>query len=221
MRYLRLYFDYLGQELQQAMANRGDFWTGFLAIVFYQALGLIFVSVIFLNVPQIRGWRFEEVLFILGFFHTTTGLFYMHFAWTLWFPERYIVERQLDTLLTRPVNPYFQVIVEGLGSSVQEILFVCARHTLNGSSKGDAPCRVDSPENRKYRVRDLLRRSHLRGTLYALSRLELLDYWDGVLGVTADGAHGFRSVSDRYLHQIHPIHLVDICGPHRVRGVLP
>lgn len=124
MRYLRLYLEYLWQELKQAMANRGDFWIGFLAILFYQVLGLIFIGVIFLHVPQIRGWRLEEILFVLGFFYATTGLFYMHFAWTLWFPQRYIIERRLDALLTRPINPYFQVIAEGLGSSIQEI-FSC------------------------------------------------------------------------------------------------
>ncbi len=48
----------------------------------------------------------------------------MHFAWTLRFSERYIIERQLDVLLVRPLNPYFQVVAEGLGSSIQEI-FSC------------------------------------------------------------------------------------------------
>jgi ABC-2 type transport system permease protein len=124
MRYLKLYWGFLGQELKQAMADRGDFLLGFLTILLYQALTLALVGVIFLNVPEVRGWRFAEVLFILGFFHVTSGLFYMHFAWTLWFADRYILRRQLDHLLTRPLNPYFQVMAEGLGVSMQEV-FSC------------------------------------------------------------------------------------------------
>jgi ABC-2 type transport system permease protein len=124
MRYFRLYRKYLWQELKQATANRGDFLIGFVTILLYQILGLTFIGVIFLNVSEIQSWRFEEVLFILGFFHLASGLFYMHFAWTLRFSERYIIKRQLDALLVRPLNPYFQIIAEGLGSSIQEI-FSC------------------------------------------------------------------------------------------------
>ncbi|MCS7197820.1 MAG: ABC-2 family transporter protein [Candidatus Bipolaricaulota bacterium] len=53
---------------------------------------------------------------------------HMHFASTLWFHQRYIVERQLDVVLVRPINPYFQVLAEGLGS-IQEI-FSCALGAL-------------------------------------------------------------------------------------------
>ncbi|RMD59889.1 hypothetical protein D6833_10825 [Candidatus Parcubacteria bacterium] len=82
------------------------------------------MGVIFLNVPSLRGWRFEEVLFILGFFHVTSGLFYLHFSWTLWFPERYLIERQLDTLMVRPINPYFQIMFKELRSSLQELFSI-------------------------------------------------------------------------------------------------
>ncbi len=124
MRYLKLYGRYLTQQLKASMADRGDFLLGFFTLLLYQGLTVAFMGVIFLNVPEIRGWRFAEVLFMLGFFHVTTGLFYMHFAWTLWFAERYILERQLDVLLSRPLNPYFQVLAEGLGSGVQEVFSI-------------------------------------------------------------------------------------------------
>lgn len=87
MRYLKLYGRYLAQQLKASMADRGDFLVGFLTLLLYQGLTVAFIGVIFLNVPEIRGRRFAEVLFILGFFHVTTGLFYLHFAWTLWFAD--------------------------------------------------------------------------------------------------------------------------------------
>jgi len=124
LKYFKMYWRYIGQQLKQAMVDRGDFMVGFITILTYQGLGLAFIGVVFLNVPEIRGWRFAEILFILGFFHVTSGLFYMHFSWTIWFARHYILGRELDRLLIRPLDPYFQVMAEGLGSSMQEI-FSC------------------------------------------------------------------------------------------------
>jgi ABC-2 type transport system permease protein len=121
MKYAKLYLDYFKQDLKSLLANRGDFIIQFVTIFLYQLLGLIFIGIIFSKVPQIKGWSFYEVLFIFGFFNVVTGFFYMHFAWTLWFPNSYIINRGLDALLTRPLNPYFQLIAEELGNSIQEI----------------------------------------------------------------------------------------------------
>lgn len=109
------------QAIKTHMADRGNFWIGFLTLALYQSLGLAFFAVVFAHVPQLAGWSFAEVLFIFGVFHVVSGLFYMLFAWTLWFSRRYLIERRLDVILVRPVPPLLQIAAEGIGNSLAEL----------------------------------------------------------------------------------------------------
>ena len=66
-RHALLFFDYFTQYAKVRVSYRGDFFisliTSFAATIF----GLAFVVVLFQKVPQLAGWRFEEVLFLYGF----------------------------------------------------------------------------------------------------------------------------------------------------------
>lgn len=111
-------------NLKEFMADRGNFWTYLVTLFLYQALYIIFLSVIFAQVPTIKGWSFYQLLFVYGFFNIVSGLFYLVFSWTLWFSQSYIIDRQLDIVLTFPLNPYFFVLLQELGHSIMEIISV-------------------------------------------------------------------------------------------------
>ena len=95
-RYLFLFFDYFLQYAKVRMGYRGDFFislgTSFAATVF--ALG--FVIILFQKVPQLAGWRFEEVLFLYGFSLIPYGLFNVISSNLYDFGNNYIIEGKFE-----------------------------------------------------------------------------------------------------------------------------
>jgi ABC-2 type transport system permease protein len=121
-RHALLFTDYFSQYVKVRVSYRGDFFislaTGFAATVF--ALG--FVIVLFKKVPQIGGWRFEEVLFLYGFSLIPYGFFNIISLNLYEFGNTYIIEGKFDRVLLRPVSSLFQVLFETFRiESIQEI----------------------------------------------------------------------------------------------------
>lgn len=123
-RSIGLTVEFVKYNLKEFMAERGNFWIYFVTIFLYQALYIIFISVVFTQAPTIKGWGFYEVLFIYGFFNTASGFFYLIFSWTLWFSESYIIDRRLDVILTFPIDPYFCILLQELGTSIMEVISI-------------------------------------------------------------------------------------------------
>ncbi|MGA7920827.1 MAG: ABC-2 family transporter protein [Candidatus Acidiferrales bacterium] len=121
-RHLLLFFDYFSQYAKVRISYRGDFFislaTSFAATVF--ALG--FVIVLFQKVPQLAGWRFEEVLFLYGFSLIPYGIFNIVSLNLYDFGNNFIIEGKFDRVLLRPVSSLFQVLFETFRiESFQEI----------------------------------------------------------------------------------------------------
>jgi ABC-2 type transport system permease protein len=121
-RHALLFADYFAQYAKVRVSYRGDFFvslaTSFAATIF--ALG--FVVVLFKKVPQIGGWRFEEVLFLYGFSLIPYGFFNIISLNLYEFGNNYIIEGKFDRVLLRPVSSLFQVLFETFRiESVQEI----------------------------------------------------------------------------------------------------
>src|ERR1700729_3044033 len=122
-RHFFLFFDYFSQYAKVRVSYRGDFFislaTSFAATVF--ALG--FVIVLFKKVPQIGGWRFEEVLFLYGFSLIPYGFFNIISLNLYEFGNSYIIEGKFDRVLLRPVSSLFQVLFEAFRiESLHEVL---------------------------------------------------------------------------------------------------
>src|SRR6202046_4372797 len=111
-RHALLFADYFSQYAKVRVSYRGDFFislaTSFAATVF--ALG--FVIVLFKKVPQIGGWRFEEVLFLYGFSLIPYGFFNIISLNLYEFGNNYIIEGKFDRVLLRPISSLFQVLFE-------------------------------------------------------------------------------------------------------------
>jgi ABC-2 type transport system permease protein len=111
-RYVKLYFGYLAQNLKSLMEFRLDFFIGLVGFFFLQACGVIFISLVFSSIPNLKGWSFYEVLFIYGFAQIPRGLDHV-FTDNLWLYAGWkIAKGEMDRLLTRPLNPLFQLIAE-------------------------------------------------------------------------------------------------------------
>jgi viologen exporter family transport system permease protein len=121
-RHWLLFFDYFTQYAKVRVSYRGDFFisliTSFAATVF----GLAFVIVLFQKVPQLAGWRFQEVLFLYGFSLIPYGLFNVISTNLYDFGNNYIIEGKFDRILLRPISSLFQILFETFRiESLQEV----------------------------------------------------------------------------------------------------
>jgi ABC-2 type transport system permease protein len=111
-RHFGLFFDYFSQYAKVRVSYRGDFLislaTSFAATIF----ALSFVVVLFQKVPQLAGWRFEEVLFLYGFSLIPYGIFNVISLNLYEFGSTYIIEGKFDRVLLRPISSLFQVLFE-------------------------------------------------------------------------------------------------------------
>ena len=105
------------------MAYKADFIIASFANILATVAGYGFVLVLFSRIPQLRGWRFEEVLFIYGFSLLPMGLFNIVSLNLYDFGEIYIVEGKFDRVLLRPIHSLFQILFENFRlESMQEII---------------------------------------------------------------------------------------------------
>lgn len=111
-RHWMLFWEYFAQYAKVRVSYRGDFLisliTSFAATVF--SLG--FVIILFQKASQLRGWRFEEVVFLYGFSLIPYGIFNVISLNLYDFGNNYIIEGKFDRVLLRPVSSLFQVLFE-------------------------------------------------------------------------------------------------------------
>src|SRR5271156_4104888 len=117
-----LLWEYFSQYAKVRVSYRGDFFvsiaTSFAATIF--SLG--FLVILFQKTAQLKGWRFEEVLFLWGFTQIPYGLFNVISLNLYDFGNNYIIEGKFDRVLLRPVSSLFQVLFETFRiESIQEI----------------------------------------------------------------------------------------------------
>jgi ABC-2 type transport system permease protein len=111
-RHWMLFCEYFAQYAKVRVSYRGDFFisliTSFAATVF--SLG--FVVILFQKASHLKGWRFEEVIFLYGFSLVPYGLFNVVSLNLYDFGNNYIIEGKFDRVLLRPVSSLFQVLFE-------------------------------------------------------------------------------------------------------------
>ena len=114
MRFLRLYKTFVVQQIKQLMEYRVDFLTGAGSFLVGQITNIVFISIIFSQIPQLKGFEYYEIIFIYGFSLIPKGLDHL-FTDNLWKVAWFIVRKgDFDKYLTRPINPLVHVIMEAL-----------------------------------------------------------------------------------------------------------
>ena len=115
---------YFAQFLKMRLAYRVDFMVDLGANLFAIGVQLATLTVLFSKVPALKGWSFEQVLFIYGFSLLPLGLFNLISINLYRFAEYYIADGNLDRVLLRPVNPLAQVLFESFNVSGLNELFL-------------------------------------------------------------------------------------------------
>src|SRR4030095_14724639 len=111
-RHARLFGLYFAQYAKARLEYRLDFFSSVLASFLGTAASFGFLLIVFSRVPAVKGWKFEEMVFLYGFSLVPLGIFNV-LSWNLYmFPDRYLIEGRFDRVLVRPVDSVFQVLFE-------------------------------------------------------------------------------------------------------------
>lgn len=137
VRHLDLGVAFFAQFIKARMSYRFDFFISLVATLLSSIIGLLFLYVLFKRIPNLAGWSFYEVLFIYGFSLVPAALFSL-VSINLWsFGSKFIIEGNLDRILTRPIHSLFQILCESLRiESLQDILVGTAMVFYAGSRLG-------------------------------------------------------------------------------------
>jgi ABC-type uncharacterized transport system permease subunit len=110
LRYLRLYFLIGAQYTKARMSYRSDFIISFIGGIFWWVPSCFSILVIFMNIPSLAGWSFDELMFMYGFYMfamTPAGLF--NNVWALpWQVQR----GDFIKYYFRPLNTMFYFMSE-------------------------------------------------------------------------------------------------------------
>ena len=66
-RVFKLHRIFIKQDLKRLMEYKIDFATGAVGMLLAQGVNIVFLSIIFSQIPALDGWKYEEILFIYGF----------------------------------------------------------------------------------------------------------------------------------------------------------
>ncbi len=129
MRYVRLYRLFFAQYMKTLMASKVDFFMGFLAFSTTQFFGLVFLFVVFGQIPSLSGWDFYEILFVYGFAQIPRGIDHV-LTDNIWLLARdYVKLGTFDRYLVRPINIFFHLCADrfqpdGFGELIVGVVIV-------------------------------------------------------------------------------------------------
>lgn len=113
-RYLRLYRALISQFFKMVLQSKVDFLMGLFGFFFTQVAGLLFLYLVFEQIPDLQGWSLGQLIFIYGFAQIPRGIDHL-FTDNIWLVAwRLVINGDFDRYLLRPMNVFFQIIAEKL-----------------------------------------------------------------------------------------------------------
>lgn len=113
-RYLRLYKALISQFFKMVVQSKVDFLMGLFGFFFTQISGILFLYLVFEQIPNLQGWTLEQLVFIYGFAQIPRGIDHL-LTDNIWMVAwRLVINGDFDRYMLRPMNVFFQVIAEKL-----------------------------------------------------------------------------------------------------------
>jgi ABC-2 type transport system permease protein len=107
-------------HLRTHLEYKADFLIGIVGVLLTQMTGIIFISVLFSRIPDVKGWTLWEIALLYALAIIAGGLTQIcgQGQWRLHFM---INQGDFDQMLVRPISPALQVLtqfssLDGLGS---------------------------------------------------------------------------------------------------------
>ncbi|MEY8266880.1 ABC-2 family transporter protein [Lachnospiraceae bacterium 64-25] len=135
-RYLRLYRVLITQFIKTIMQSKVDFLMGLFGFFFTQIMGIAFLYLVFEQIPSLKGWTLDQLIFIYGFAQIPRGIDHL-FTDNVWLVAwRLVLNGDFDRYMLRPMNIFFQVIAEKLQPDALGELLVGTILVVRSLSKG-------------------------------------------------------------------------------------
>jgi len=112
-KYLELYLIATSNNLKSLLVYKLDFLIGLVSMLLNNAMRFLLLFFIFSMVDSIKGWSFDQMLFLYGFSTTVTGIWHCFFINTISLPH-YVRSGEFDRFLLRPANLLFQMTIDSL-----------------------------------------------------------------------------------------------------------
>lgn len=119
---LRLYMKLQLVQIRAAVEYRADFWIGIVGAMLQQGAGLVFISALFTQIPEVAGWTVWNIAILYGLAMLPKGLteLFCDGPWTL---RGKVNSGEFDRVLVRPVSPALQsataiVSIHGFGQVI-------------------------------------------------------------------------------------------------------
>jgi ABC-2 type transport system permease protein len=109
MLYLRLFREFLRACFVEEIEYRVNFIGNFLMTVLQLGLAIFMANIFFFRTNEIAGWRYEEVLMLLGVFNAIHGFIEMVLQPNMARLVQHIRKGTLDFVLLKPVDSQFYV----------------------------------------------------------------------------------------------------------------
>lgn len=108
MRSLKIFFQMTAANIRGMMSFKVDFLVSFFAGLLSQTIGLLFLGVLFQNIPSVAGWNVYEVAILYGYMFFGEGILTLFFQGTngLW---RKVRVGEFDQYIIRPLSLELQI----------------------------------------------------------------------------------------------------------------
>lgn len=111
---MRLYKVLIVQFFKVILQSKVDFLMGLMGFFFTQFMGIAFLYLVFGQIPDLKGWTLDQLIFIYGFAQIPRGIDHL-FTDNIWLVAwRIVINGDFDRYMLRPMNIFFQVIAEKL-----------------------------------------------------------------------------------------------------------
>lgn len=135
-RYMRLYRVLISQFFKVILQSKVDFFMGLCGFFFTQITGILFLHLVFEQIPSLQGWTLDQLIFIYGFAQIPRGIDHL-FTDNIWMVAwRIVINGDFDRYMLRPMNVFFQVIAEKLQPDAIGELLVGSILVVHSCMKG-------------------------------------------------------------------------------------
>ena len=111
MRYLKLLVLFLKSSLQTELEYRANFLVQALMRLFWASFNVFSAIILFARTDEIGGWRFDQVLIIIGLFEFINGIVEAFLQPNVRRIISMVRDGTMDFVLTKPVNSQFMASV--------------------------------------------------------------------------------------------------------------
>ena len=126
------------QFFKVIMQSKVDFLMGLIGFFLTQASGIIFLYLVFRQIPSLQGWTLDQLIFIYGFAQIPRGIDHL-LTDNIWLVSwRLVINGDFDRYMLRPMNVFFQVIAERIQPDALGELLIGTILVIGSVQKGVA-----------------------------------------------------------------------------------